>query len=120
MKVLQETTVWKDIAYRQPNHVYLMDGDRIYAYSKWGEGEPVYLKTPLRIDRRGRKFVAVPDRWGFRADVREEPSTARTWEVLGSRGDAYTVTEDRGNWSCTCSGFTFRGRCRHVTELQGQ
>lgn len=114
MKVVQETTVWKDVG-RQPNHVYLMDGDRAYAYSKWGEGPAEYFSKPLRMDRRGRKFVEVPNRWGFKVVVNKPEG--RTWEVKGSKGDNYTVTELDGKWSCTCSGFTFRGRCRHATEI---
>jgi hypothetical protein len=116
MKIVQEVTVWKDVA-RQPNHVYLMDGDKAHAYSKWGEGVAEYFKTPLRLDRRGRKFVEVKDNpWKFKVTV--EKPTGRTWEVAGSKGGTYTVTEDAGTWSCTCSGFTFRGRCRHVVETQ--
>jgi hypothetical protein len=116
MKIMQEITVWKDIV-RQPNHVYLMDGDKIVAYSKWGKEPAETLRTPLRINRRGRKFVEVKDNpWKFKITV--EKPTGRTWEVAGSKGGTYTVTEDAGTWSCTCSGFTFRGRCRHVTEIQ--
>jgi hypothetical protein len=115
MKIVQETTVWKDVSYQQPNHVYLMDGDKVLAYVKWGQGSVEYLSKPLRIDRRGRKFVEVPDQWGFET-VTLEPQ-GRSWNVTGSKGATYTVTEHEGTWACTCSGFIFRGRCRHVAEI---
>jgi len=38
--------------------------------------------------------------------------------VQGSKGDVYRVTELRGEWSCTCSGFKFRGDCRHIKGVQ--
>ena len=123
MKIVQETTVWKGVEYRQPNHVYLMDGDRIYAYSKWGEGKPEYMKTPLRIDRRGRKFVEVKkNSWKFDLTLvaaKEEPEKpqGQTWTVTGSKGNQYFVNLNAGHWSCTCPGHGFRGRCRHVDEL---
>jgi uncharacterized Zn finger protein len=38
--------------------------------------------------------------------------------VKGSKGDEYRITEVNGNLSCTCSGFRFRGDCRHVKSIQ--
>lgn len=123
MKIVEEVTVWKEIS-RQPNHVYLMDGDKVYAYSKWGQETPHYMKTPLRIDRRGRKFVEVKNnKWKFdltiraEAEVTEQPK-GQTWTVSGSKGNTYIVSFDAGHWSCTCPGHGFRGRCRHVDELK--
>jgi hypothetical protein len=122
MKIVQETTVWKDITYRQPNHVYLMDGDKVYAYSKWGQGPAEYMRTPLRIDRRGRKFVEVKNNpWNFDLNLvtaQEEPEKpqGQVWTVAGSKGNKYFVNLSVGQWSCTCPGFGFRGKCRHVTE----
>ena len=123
LKIMQEVTVW-DVPYRQPNHVYLMDGDRALAYSKWGKEKPIYFRTFQRIDRRGRKFVEVAkNKWRFDLSIRrEEPEVAQpqgqTWQVTGSKGDTYTVALDRAQWSCTCPGHGFRGRCRHVDELR--
>lgn len=119
MKIMQEVTEWKGVEYRQPNHVYLMDGDKVYAYSKWGEGPPEYFRNPSRIDRRGRRFIEVKDnRWKFRMDLGQPQG--RTWSVAGSRGDTYTVSEIEGQWRCTCAGFQFRGGCKHVSALQSQ
>ena len=122
MKIVQEITVWKDITYRQPNHVYLMDGDKVYAYSKWGQGPAEYMRTPLRIARRGRKFVEVKNNpWNFDLNLvtaQEEPEKpqGQVWTVAGSKGNKYFVNLSVGQWSCTCPGFGFRGKCRHVTE----
>lgn len=117
LKIYQEVTEWKGIRYRQPNHVYLMDGDRTYAYSRWGETAPEYFKNPIRLDRRGRKFIEVKkNTWGFNVaiHVQQEPPQGETWTVTGSRGDSYTVSLLDGHWSCTCPGATFRGSCKHI------
>ena len=118
LKIFEEITEWKGVAYRQPNHVYLMSGDRAYAYSKWGEGQPEYFRNPTRIDRRGRKFIEVKkNRWGFDLRIavqKEEKPQGETWTVKGSRGDEYTVSFLNGRWACTCPGATFRGSCKHI------
>jgi hypothetical protein len=122
VKIMQEVTDWK-VPYRQPNHVYLMSGDRVLAMSRWGEGRPEYFANPNRIDRRGRKFVEVKQNpWRFnlaaRPDLEEQTApVGETWEVEGSKGNRYTVSRDAGRWSCTCPGHGFRGRCRHVEEV---
>ena len=55
LEVLKETTVWK-VDFRQPNHVYLMDGSKVLAYKKWGEGEAIWFKEPGKFDKRRRTF----------------------------------------------------------------
>jgi hypothetical protein len=58
VEVIREVTEWA-VDYRQPNHVYLMDGERVIAYQKWGEGLPIYFDHKAKFDKRGRKFVKV-------------------------------------------------------------
>lgn len=116
MKVMREVTEWA-VDYRQPNHVYLMKGDRALAYVPWGQGPVQRLRTPLRIDQRGRRFTEVPDVWGLLQQDTQDHHI-RTWQVQGSRGDNYSVSLDEGRWNCTCAGHQFRGRCRHVDEVK--
>lgn len=123
LKIVEEVTEWA-VPYRQPNHVYLMDGDKVYAMSRWGKSKPEYFLNPSRIDRRGRKFIEVKtNRWKFDLTVRNDSEVmakpkGQIWTVAGSKGNEYTVSLDSGQWSCTCPGHGFRGRCRHVDELQ--
>ena len=110
MEAVREVTVW-DVEYRQPNHDYLLDGDRVVAYRKWGEGDIITSPSRLKIDRRGRKFVRLdPNPFeGFGKE--KEPMVV---EVRGSKGASYFVNKDEGR--CTCPGFTFRGTCKHLKE----
>lgn len=123
LKIVEEITEWTGYE-RQPNHVYLMDGDKAYAYVPWGKGKPFYFKTFQRMDRRGRKFVEVKtNKWKFDLSIRVEEEekikpTGQTWQVAGSKGNEYTVSLDAGRWSCTCPGHGFRNKCRHVEEIR--
>jgi hypothetical protein len=58
IEVIREVTEWA-VDYRQPNHVYLMSGEKVIAYQKWGEGLPIYFDHKAKFDKRGRKFVKV-------------------------------------------------------------
>jgi hypothetical protein len=69
----------------------------------------------MKFKTTGRKFQEVPNTFGYSVD--DKPA-GRTWTVAGSRGDSYTVSENNGEWLCTCAGFKFRSACKHVTELQ--
>lgn len=45
-------------------------------------------------------------------------SSIKEIEVAGSKGAKYIVTVDDGTAvSCTCPGYTFRGKCRHLAEV---
>jgi hypothetical protein len=48
----------------------------------------------------------------------EAVSQDRVWEVAGSKGNVYTVTESAGKRTCTCAGFTFRHSCKHINEVK--
>lgn len=110
MEALREVTEWK-VDYRQPNHIYLFNGSKIIAYIRWGEGEPIYFKTPGKLDKRGRKFVKA-DIALF--DVKDQPKSDLI-ECTGSTGGTYYVDPEAK--TCTCPGFTFRGKCKHVDKV---
>ena len=127
LKIMREVTEWKGYD-RQPNHVYLMSGDKALAYVPWGKGKPFYFRTFQRLDRRGRKFVEEkknPWRFDMTIQIDTEPQEqphllGKTWEVAGSKGKVYTVNLHNGQWGCTCQGFLFRRTCRHISELSSR
>ena len=107
MQAVIEITKW-DLDY-QPNHTYLLDSDRVHAYIAKGKTEPVYFKNPIRMDMRGRKFQELKIN-PFKVETK-----STLIEVKGSKGDTYYVDPDKG--SCSCSGFKFRGTCKHIKEV---
>ena len=115
MKWFAETTDYKDTT---PNGIYLLDDgkSKMYAFKPFGTGTVKVFKNPIRIDTRGRKFTVNPVQ--FKTPLREPEPEGRVIEVQGSKGDVYKVTELNGNYSCTCSGFKFRGDCKHVKSIQ--
>ena len=107
MQAVQETTVWEGKA--QPNHIYLMDGDRVSAYIKQGTKEPFYFKKSMQISLRGRVFKPVS------SGLFSISKSTDVVEVAGSKGQTYFVnTVDK---SCSCPGYTFRGTCKHTKDL---
>jgi len=42
----------------------------------------------------------------------------KTWVVKGSKGDEYTVTKIGSKMSCTCVGFQYRRKCKHVEGVK--
>ena len=114
MKWFAEITQWNDAT---PNGVYLLDDSKskMYAFKPFGTGTIKVFKNPIRIDIRGRKFKV--NEVQYKTKLREEEPEGRVWIVKGSKGDEYKVSELNGNLSCTCSGFKFRGKCKHADSV---
>ena len=59
-------------------------------------------------------FIWVP----YQATQRSIATDAKQYTINGSTGTPYTVTVRFKQWSCTCSGFGFRKRCKHVEQAK--
>lgn len=102
MQALQEVTKW---AGNTPNHIYFVEGyDRLVAYIPEGSKTPIKLKKPLRFYRAGREFKYL----------KMSLPSEHTRLVQGSRGAVYEVNDEEG--TCSCPGFTFHGRCKHLEK----
>ena len=109
MLALKEITEWKGVT-RQPNHTYLLDGDKIVAYKQWHTGEPIYSNSKPRINKRYRKFIEVDISVFGKAP--EPVLNIKT--ITGSKGNTYTLDLDAK--TCDCPGFSFRGKCKHIEK----
>ena len=107
METYQEITQWESTF--QPNHIYLLDGDKIMAYVPNGSDTIIWLKTPIRIDKRFRKFIELK---GTDSPFVQEEEKDLIHFVLGSKGETYTVNVTK--YTCSCPGFTYRGDCKHL------
>ena len=115
MEVLQETTRWET---DQPNHTYLVDGNKMLGYIKVNTTEPIMMKTPMMFDRARRKFDVLITAKGCRISmkpfpmIKQDAVASTVKEVIGSKGHTYYVDTEKG--TCTCLGNKFKGTCKHV------
>jgi len=114
LKAFQETTEWDG---NFPNHIYILNESKskMYAYIKKGTKNIFKFKSPIDFSTKGRKFVELKQ---YKIPYRQEEPTGREWTVKGSKGNSYVVSEQDGKLKCTCSGFTFRGQCKHLEMVE--
>lgn len=111
MQVLQEITDWNT-----PNHTYwVLNSGKLWAYTPQGQTHKQILTNPMTFDRARRRFKlieSVPDPVSPNSD-------AHSVQVQGSAGKMYTVTLGEKP-SCSCTGFRFRGKCKHIDLAPAQ
>ena len=54
----------------------------------------------------------------YKRPVFERPVGEKVWRVEGSKGNIYTIKLSDGAYSCTCPGFSFRRKCRHIEGVK--
>jgi hypothetical protein len=93
-----------------PAHTYLLDGTTLVAYIKVGDTKPFYFKNGIKgFSKSGRKFEELKKN-PFKVDV----TISSVTKVQGSKGNVYEVDKEAG--TCTCPGYTYRGKCKHVEQ----
>lgn len=117
MKFYAETTQWPD---GMANGTYLLNDSKtkMYAYVRPGATQVKQFKNPITIDTRGRKFVLVNNTFDF--EISEPVAQNPRWEVIGSKGEIYVVEKIETSYNCSCSGFRFRGDCKHAKQMKEQ
>jgi hypothetical protein len=115
LEILKETTIWSDSS--NANHTYLLDGNKIIAYAKFGGNDIQELKTQIKIDKRYRTFVKTKHS-GLQKYIKNTPkkSNTKVFKVI-SKTKEYFVELSDYNYTCTCTGFNFRGKCKHITAV---
>lgn len=64
-----------------------------------------------------KNILWIKDLQGRKATVKVSDPEYRQWTVKGSKGNDYLVIRQKGSYTCTCPGFTYRKNCRHITEV---
>jgi len=115
LEILKETTVWSDGS--NINHTYLLEGAKIIAYAKYGGDDVQVLKTQIKIDKRYRTFVKS-NHSALAKFIKTTPtkSSTRVFKIK-SKAKEYFVELFDYNYTCTCTGFSFRGKCKHITAV---
>jgi hypothetical protein len=127
MKYFLETTVYTDGTAKN-GHYYLSD-DRMYmvAYQAPGQTEYKRFKSPIRIDKRGRTFKVVAPGEPDSVYIIKSPDIAlqtpskpasNAIPVTGSNGAVYYVTRSTNTYVCSCPGFSFRRKCKHIDSIK--
>lgn len=104
MRILQETTEWTG---QVQNHIYVLNDamTHMIAYVPQGSDRVRKFTKPMSFDRRGRTFVEIED-------GEPEPQVIT---VEGSKGQKYYLSNPGEGWVCTCTGFRFHGKCKHLS-----
>ena len=112
LEILKETTVWSDGS--NANHTYLLDGSKIIAYAKYSDNSVQVLRTQIKIDKRYRTFIKAKH-FGLQNLIKSTPtkSNTRVFKVKSKEKEYFVELSDY-NYTCTCTGFNFRGKCKHI------
>ena len=115
LEILKETTVWSDGS--NANHTYLLDGSKIVAYAKCSDNSVQVLKTQIKIDKRYRTFIKTKHP-GLQKIIKSSPteSNTRVFKVKSKEKEYFVELSDY-NYTCTCTGFNFRGKCKHIDAV---
>ena len=122
MQILKETTVW-NTDYSVANHTYLLDNkNRLIAYARSDTGEIIVSKSgTIVLDKRYRTFKIVNHPGLAKLAKTEKPVGVRLFKVQSNQ-KVYNVEVSTSGYTCTCTGFNFRGKCKHgqavVEKLQ--
>lgn len=105
IRIFRETTGTVDGFTYQPHLYYVNEKDRLvwFQVGDYSRGLDKFAK-PLAFDTRYRKFEQV----GTVPEIQD----CSIVEVTSENGNTYLVNTAKN--TCTCRGYKFHGRCRHL------
>lgn len=107
IRILREVTGTVD-GFNYPKHLYYVnEKDKLvwFQVEDYSRGLDKYNK-PKAFDTRRRKFELV----GTVPELHDDNSIV---EVKSESGYIHHVNKDK--MSCTCKGYKFRGKCKHLS-----
>lgn len=129
MKILKEITPDWNVDSRLPNHTYLLNQKgQIVAFARYHGDDIDELKSRIYLDKRYRKFVES-DHPGLsklilKYDTPDEPEEKvfkpkyeRVFNVKSGE-KVYSVGLSKNQLTCSCTGFGYRRKCKHVEAVK--
>ena len=87
---------------------------------KWLKPDEMALTNPAHPNGfsilHKKNILWIKDADGRKAAVKID-SDYKQWTVQGSKGNSYLVIRQKGQYNCTCPGYTYRKSCRHIVEV---
>ena len=87
---------------------------------KWLQPDQMAITNPAHPNGfsiiHKKNILWIKDLQGRKATVKVD-SDYKQWTVKGSKGNEYLVIRQKGSYTCTCPGYTYRKNCRHITEV---
>jgi len=125
VSVQNRSAVLSTNMYPNEPKTYVYEGEIVKGPS-WLGNDFVCIKTGKldALDREDVKFVNLKNVISVNdSDFSFENEPAKSEDkivmVTGSKGDQYTVTlKDDGTASCTCAGYGWRGKCKHIEQAK--
>ena len=86
------------------------------AGQKWAVSGEHWIEVPdtLTLGEVGKYMIVE------QAEIPAQTAVVRSWQVQGSKGDTYTVSDNGGTWTCSCPGFGWRRKCKHVEAQKNE
>jgi hypothetical protein len=112
MILVREITVW-DTDF-QPNHTYVMNEsmDKVFGYFKWNNPNDFKMfSKPMRFDTRYRKFKVLKRNMYFEGT---RSPRIKFGKLKVAKDHVYTVEESENGMVCSCIGFKYHGKCKHI------
>ena len=81
----------------------------------YGIAGSVWIEVPA-----GTTLDELSEYMVYKPRERKTLSGEETHQVKGSKGNIYTVKLSGGSYSCTCAGYGFRRKCRHIEGVKNE
>lgn len=72
------------------------------------DGGSIHIESD--VDIQDALAIWVP----YQLPLKESNTSSIKYVIKSSSGSTYNVMIENNQWSCTCSGFLFRKRCKHL------
>lgn len=88
---------------------------------KWLQPDEIAVTNPQHPNGfsiiHKKNILWIKDLQGHKSTVKLTDTDYRQWTVKGSKGNEYLVIRQKGSYTCSCPGYTYRRNCRHIAEI---